>query len=79
VFFSGEWYALVDFYSAAQANKARLFTHNQLTINRKCVRVLKNKGGKGKTNLPLSVRKCESLANHFLGFDGWRSQIVYHK
>ena len=27
----------------------------------------------------LYINQCEDLVNHYLGFSGWRSQIVYHQ
>ena len=30
-------------------------------------------------NLPLSRSKCEELANYYLGFNGWSSEILYHR
>ena len=27
----------------------------------------------------LSLRKCEQLANHYLGFNGWSSSVLHHK
>jgi len=74
-----DWVAFVDFYSTSQAKKARLLNHNQLVIEKKAVKVLKNKISNKKAKLPLAFKKCEQLANHFLGFDGWRSEVLYHK
>ena len=30
-------------------------------------------------SLPLSRYKCEELANYYLGFNGWSSEILYHR
>ncbi len=30
-----------------------------------------------KTDLPLSLRKCEELANFYLGFNGWNSEVLF--
>ena len=27
----------------------------------------------------LYINQCEDLVNHYIGFNGWRSQIVYHQ
>jgi len=76
----GQWFAFLTFYSALQAKRARLMTHNSLLIEKKRVRVTRSRGDDGKkTDLPLSLSKCEELANHFLGFDNWNMDILYHK
>ena len=36
------------------------------------------RGGKG-CGLPLSRSKCEELANFYLGFSGWSSEVLYHR
>ena len=28
---------------------------------------------------PLCLRKCEDLANHYLGFNEWNTEILYHR
>ena len=30
-------------------------------------------------SLPLSRSSCEELANYYLGFNGWSSEILYHR
>ena len=36
-------------------------------------------GGRGSCGLPLARSKCEELANYYLGFNGWSSQVMYHR
>lgn len=31
------------------------------------------------TDLPLSLWRCEALANRYLGFNGWSSAVLYHR
>ena len=30
-------------------------------------------------NLPLARSRCEELANYYLGYNGWSSEILYHR
>ena len=36
-------------------------------------------GASSACKLPLSRGKCEELANYYLGFNGWSSQVMYHR
>ena len=36
-------------------------------------------GSQTACSLPLSRAKCEELANYYLGFSGWSSEILYHR
>ena len=36
-------------------------------------------GSQSVCNLPLSRSKCEELANYYLGFNGWSSEVLYHR
>ena len=38
-----------------------------------------NSGASSTCKLPLSRGKCEELANYYLGFNGWTSEMMYHK
>ena len=42
-------------------------------------KVRKSTRTKVASDLPLPVSKCEELANHFLGFNGWSSELIYHR
>ena len=42
-------------------------------------RVSGSSGGRGSCSLPLARSKCEELANFYLGFNGWSSQVLYHR
>ena len=35
--------------------------------------------GNNVNKLPLARSKCEELANYYLGFNGWSSQVLYHR
>ncbi|XP_026063580.1 RAD52 motif-containing protein 1 [Carassius auratus] len=72
------FYALVKFYSSAQASKAQRATDKQCLFQRSPLKVRLST----KQNLsfysskPLSLSKCHNLANHYLGFGGWSTRIV---
>ncbi|XP_074656234.1 RAD52 motif-containing protein 1-like isoform X2 [Tubulanus polymorphus] len=77
------FYAFVWFYSSRDARKARATLNNQLVINgriskiRKLTRKPMQPTATGERNrIPLSLTKCKDLANHYLGFNGWKSEIV---
>ncbi|CAB1341538.1 unnamed protein product, partial [Coregonus sp. 'balchen'] len=62
------FYALVKDFSAAQASKAQRATHLKLST-KQYPNFLHN-------SKPLSHSKCQDLANHYLGFNGWSTHIV---
>ncbi|XP_072212692.1 RAD52 motif-containing protein 1 isoform X1 [Excalfactoria chinensis] len=71
-------YAIIKFYSAADASRAqqacngqRLFQSSPLKV---CVGT-KQKGFQQQV-LALNSNKCQELANHYLGFNGWSSRII---
>ncbi|XP_015154792.2 RAD52 motif-containing protein 1 isoform X1 [Gallus gallus] len=71
-------YAIIKFYSAADASRAqhacngqRLFQNSPLKV---CV-CTKQKGFQQQV-LALNSNKCQELANHYLGFNGWSSRII---
>ncbi|RXN21147.1 RAD52 motif-containing 1 [Labeo rohita] len=72
------FYALVKFYSSAQASKAQRATDKQCLFQSSPLKVRLST----KQNLsfysskPLSLSKCQNLANHYLGFGGWSTRIV---
>ncbi|KAM8989065.1 RAD52 motif-containing protein 1 isoform 1-T1 [Guaruba guarouba] len=70
--------AVIKFYSAGDASRAqracdgqRLFQKSPLKV---CV-CTKQKGFQQKV-LALGSNKCQELANHYLGFNGWSSRII---
>ncbi|XP_074782730.1 RAD52 motif-containing protein 1 [Athene noctua] len=72
------YYAIIKFYSAGDASRAqhacsgqRLFQKSPLKV---CV-CTKQKGFQQQA-LALSSNKCQELANHYLGFNGWSSRII---
>ncbi|XP_051995566.1 RAD52 motif-containing protein 1 [Xyrauchen texanus] len=72
------FYAMVKFYSAAQASKAQRATDKQCLFQSSPLKVRLSI----KQNLsfystkPLSLSKCQNLANHYLGFNGWSTRII---
>lgn len=79
----GDYYAYVMFYAKSSADRARLMLDRNLLISGSVCRVLK-----GKCTLvqdhplldqPLAKDKCVQLANHYLGFNGWSTQVMYHQ
>ena len=71
------WYAYIDMYSENAVKKAYSSLTNSFLINSKMCKVKKVKGR--RTDLPLAKDKCESLANYYLGFNGWTSNLLYHR
>ncbi|KAM3597322.1 uncharacterized protein V6R79_003089 [Siganus canaliculatus] len=74
------FYALVKFYSAAQASAAQRQTDGRRLFQRTPLKVrLSSKQTphflSGSSQL-LSHARCLELANHCLGFNGWTSEIV---
>lgn len=80
----GECYAYVRFYSARAASRSRAATSggevfllgDRLRVSKFCPG---GGGGGCRVSLPLPRHKCETLANHYLGFSGWSSRILYHR
>ncbi len=68
------WFAAVDFFSKDAAEKARIFSHENLVINGRLCKVLESRR-EARTDLPLALNKCEDLANFYLGFNGWNSKV----
>ncbi|KAL2100549.1 hypothetical protein ACEWY4_002310 [Coilia grayii] len=73
------FYAMVKFYSAAQASKAQKATDKTCLFQRSLVKVrLSTKANPafGLSAKPLGHARCQELANHYLGFNGWSTQIL---
>ncbi|KAJ7992169.1 hypothetical protein DPEC_G00275740 [Dallia pectoralis] len=73
------FYALVKYFSPAQASKAQKATHGRAFFQSFPLKV-KLSTGQYPTFFhnakPLSHSKCQELANHYLGFNGWCTHIV---
>ena len=72
-----DWFAYVDMYSERALVKAHKDLSNHLIINSKMCKIKKVKGR--RTDFPLAKDKCETLANHYLGFNGWTTKLLYHR
>lgn len=72
------FYALVKFYSAAQALKAQRQTdaHTLFQNIPLKVRLSSKNAPHFLSSRPLSHARCVELANHYLGFNGWTSDII---
>ncbi|XP_037834706.1 RAD52 motif-containing protein 1 isoform X1 [Kryptolebias marmoratus] len=74
------FYALVKFYSAAHASTAQRFTDGRSLFQSSALKVkLSSKQTPhflSARNTPLSHAHCLELANHYLGFSGWTSDII---
>uniref|UniRef100_A0A8B9GMU4 RAD52 motif-containing protein 1 n=1 Tax=Astyanax mexicanus TaxID=7994 RepID=A0A8B9GMU4_ASTMX len=73
------FYAMVKFYSSAHASKAQRATDKQCLFQSSPVKV--KLSTKQNPNLffggqSLSHARCQNLANHYLGFNGWSTRIV---
>ncbi|XP_053574295.1 RAD52 motif-containing protein 1 [Bombina bombina] len=72
------YYAVAKFYSSRDAARAQvacdkksLFQHFPLKV-----RVCNKQKGFQNKFLALSSNKCQDLANHYLGFNGWSKRII---
>ncbi|KAM9346287.1 RAD52 motif-containing protein 1 [Symphorus nematophorus] len=74
------FYALIKFYSAAQASKAQRQTDGRSLLHDAPLKVrLTSKQTPhflSDSSRPLSRACCVELANHCLGFNGWTSDII---
>ncbi|XP_072224744.1 RAD52 motif-containing protein 1 [Leuresthes tenuis] len=74
------FYALIKFYSAAQASRAQRLTDGRLLFQRSALKVkLSSKQTPHflfDSRAALSHARCLELANHCLGFNGWSSDII---
>ncbi|XP_041941987.1 RAD52 motif-containing protein 1 isoform X1 [Alosa sapidissima] len=76
------FYAMVKFYSAAQASKAQSSTDKTCLFQRSPVTVRLSTRVNSAFQLnakPLSHARCQELANHYLGFNGWSTHILTMK
>ncbi|XP_009959367.1 PREDICTED: RAD52 motif-containing protein 1, partial [Leptosomus discolor] len=71
-------YAILKFYSARDASRAQRMCNGQRLFQKSPLKVCvctKQKGFQQQV-LALNSNKCQELANHYLGFDGWSSRII---
>uniref|UniRef100_A0A8C8B6W3 RAD52 motif containing 1 n=1 Tax=Otus sunia TaxID=257818 RepID=A0A8C8B6W3_9STRI len=71
-------YAVVKFYSAGDASRAQRACNGQRLFQKSPLKVCvctKQKGFQQQV-LALNSNKCQELANHYLGFNGWSSRII---
>ncbi|NXH18876.1 RDM1 protein, partial [Bucco capensis] len=72
------YYAVIKFYSAGDASRAQQACNGQRLFQKSPVKVCvctKQKGFQEQA-LALNSSKCQELANHYLGFNGWSSHII---
>ncbi|NXI53759.1 RDM1 protein, partial [Chloroceryle aenea] len=76
-------YAIVKFYSAGDAGRAqrvcngqRLFQKSPVKVGEQNGQSLSNQSSLLARVLALNSTKCQELANHYLGFNGWSSRII---
>ncbi|XP_018620012.2 RAD52 motif-containing protein 1 [Scleropages formosus] len=71
--------AVVKFYSAAQASRAQRGASEEPLFHKSPLKVrlcTKQYPADFHNIRPLSVTKCQQLANYYLGFNGWSSRVV---
>ncbi|XP_064895869.1 RAD52 motif-containing protein 1 isoform X1 [Columba livia] len=72
------YYAIIKFYSAGDASRAQRACNGQRLFQKSPLKVCvctKQKGFQQQV-LALNSNKCQELANHYLGFNGWSSRII---
>ncbi|NXY78544.1 RDM1 protein, partial [Glareola pratincola] len=72
------YYAIVKFYSAGDARRAQRACNGQRLFQKSPLKVCvctKQKEFQQRV-LALNSNKCQELANHYLGFNGWSSRII---
>ncbi|NWR80041.1 RDM1 protein, partial [Centropus unirufus] len=72
------YYAIIKFYSAGDAGRAQRACNGQRLFQKSPLKVCvctKQKGFQHQV-LALNSNKCQELANHYLGFNGWSSRII---
>ncbi|XP_069642843.1 RAD52 motif-containing protein 1 isoform X2 [Haliaeetus albicilla] len=72
------YYAIIKFYSAGDASRAQRMCNGQRLFQKSPLKVCvctKQKGFQQQV-LALNSSKCQELANHYLGFNGWSSRII---
>ncbi|KFU90902.1 RAD52 motif-containing protein 1, partial [Chaetura pelagica] len=75
---AGPCSATIKFYSAGDASRAQRACHGHSLFQKSPLKVCvctKQKGFQQQAPA-LSSNKCQELANHYLGFNGWSSRII---
>jgi len=76
----GDYYAFIRFYSGLSARRARSSAlQGRLTIEGCETYKVAIAHRSSISSVPLARFKCEELANYYLGFNGWRSKVLYHR
>ncbi|XP_025921004.1 RAD52 motif-containing protein 1 [Apteryx rowi] len=72
------YYAIIKFYSSGDASRAQRACNGQRLFQKSPLKVcvcIKQKVFQQQV-LALNSNKCQELANHYLGFNGWSSRII---
>ena len=76
---AGLWYGYVNFYSPRVAKKVHdTFEDSPLEIENHPCKMNMSRNPHHK-NRRLLLYQCNDLANYYLGFNGWTSEILYHQ
>ena len=76
---AGLWYGYVNFYSPRVAKKVHdTFEDSPLEIESHPCKMNMSRNPHHK-NRRLLLYQCNDLANYYLGFNGWTSEILYHQ
>ncbi|XP_039769587.1 RAD52 motif-containing protein 1 isoform X1 [Ornithorhynchus anatinus] len=72
------FHAVVSFYSARDARRAREACHRRTLFQKSPVKVCTGTRHWGfeRRDLVLSSSKCRDLANYYLGFNGWSQRVL---
>ncbi|NXM76112.1 RDM1 protein, partial [Serilophus lunatus] len=72
------YYGVIKFYSAGDASRAQRACNGQRLFQKSPLKVcVCTKQRMFQQQAPaLSSNKCQELANHYLGFNGWSSRII---
>ncbi|NXA43004.1 RDM1 protein, partial [Eudromia elegans] len=71
-------HAVLRFYSCRDARRAQRACDGQRLFQKAPLKVCvcTKQRAPQRPGLPLSSSKCQELANHYLGFNGWSSRII---
>ncbi|NXJ35947.1 RDM1 protein, partial [Ciconia maguari] len=71
-------YAVIKFFSGGDASRAQRTCNGQRLFQKSPLKVCVCTRQKGfqQQVLALNSNKCQELANHYLGFNGWSSRII---
>ena len=75
-----DYYCYIRFYSQRSACKAKQGNRGKVFISDGQIGFRVNRSSNTQpTDIPLARQKCEELANYYLGFNGWSSELLYHR